>query len=151
MSRRILIISLFGLLTACSYDPMLTDQPRSKLTFDDLPDTVQVIYVSATDPRFMDNLNKNRSDIEPYNIVNLDSNVKKAVYEVKWFITWVDEYRFHFDEKTLKMDFNGNTINEPYVLMENELYFVVTRSVGNKEDLLKAEFGRFDLKEFLQR
>jgi hypothetical protein len=151
MSRGLLTILIFGLLTACSHDTKLTDQPRLKLTFDELPDTIQAIYISATDPKFMDNLNKDRSDIEPYKIVNLDSKVKKAVYEIKWLVTWVDEYKFHFDEKILTMDFNGNTINEPYVLQEHELYFVVTRSVGNKEDLLKAEFGKFDLKEFLQK
>jgi hypothetical protein len=49
------------------------------------------------------------------------------------------------------MEFNGNSINEPYILYNQELYFIKTLSVYDKNDIRDAEYGKFDLRDVLNK
>lgn len=137
----LLAITTF-IITSCDTGGRLDKQPRTNLTFDQLPDTVKFYY---------NRIDSITSDPSESKIFCLDPDNINCDYEIKWTASFVDEYVFHLDKKTLTMEFNGNTINEPYILYNKEFYFIKTQNVYDKNEIRNAEYGKFDLRDVLNK
>lgn len=132
----------------CGCKVPLAEQPRTNLTYDELPDTLRTLYKLSMKNNFMDSL-QDKLGPKKYPIINLDRDVKKAEFEIDWMGPWIDEFIFEIDDHTLTLDFNGNTINDPYILLDKDIYFVRTMNPSIK-GIEKAEFGKFDLRGVLE-
>lgn len=129
-------------LASCDQGIRLDKQPRTNLTFGQLPDTIKYYYYR---------IDSIKSDQNESKIVCLDKGTVDCSYEIKWTASFVDKYVFHIDHKTLTMEFNGNSINEPYILYNKELYFIRTLNVYDKNEIMKADYGKFDLRSVLNK
>lgn len=153
MSNSIKIIIAFlatALLFGCQ--TRLDEQPRSNLKYHDLPDTIKSIYLDAIKPRIV--VENGDTTLISYDrdrkLVCLDTDIKKYSWETTFIITFVDKIIFKFDDKTVYMPFNGNTINPPYILYHRQFYFVYTRDAFVGANGVKsAVYGVFDLRQVL--
>jgi len=143
MTRLLSVLALITLsLASCDQGIQLDKQPKTNLTFDQLPDTVKYYYYRIDSIKF---------DQSASRIFCLDEGNTNCNYEIKWTASFVDEYAFHINNKTLKMGFNGNSINEPYILYNKELYFIRTLNVSDKNEIRNAKYGKFDLSDVLNK
>ena len=143
MTRLLSLLSLISLLlVSCDKGIRLEKQPKTELTFSQLPDTVKYYY---------SRIDSIKSDSSESKIFCLDANHGDCDYEIKWIASFVDKYVFHIDNKTLTMEFNGNSINEPYIIYKKELYFIKTLNVYDIEEIRAAEYGKFDLRDVLNK
>lgn len=137
-----LLTILAASLASCDQSVRLDRQPSTNLTFDQLPDTVKYYYYR---------IDSIKSDPSESRIFCLDPDNADCDYEIKWTASFVDEYVFHLDNQTLTMEFNENSINEPYILYNKEFYFIKTRNVYEKNEIRDAEYGKFNLKNVLNK
>ena len=84
-----------------------------------------------------------------YAVVNLDRSIKSAFYKVKESGPWIDGYEFKINEHEFWLKYNSNSINDPYILFNKELYFVITMN-PSMEKIDSVRFGKFDLSEVLK-
>ena len=134
------------LLSSC--DKKIEDQKRTELSFSELPDTVKYYYLKTANLSDLENIRSSNGDIS--SVICLDKDLKKCYFETKWFGPWIDKFVFHFDDKTLKLGWNGNEINEPYILYKKELYFTISRTPYDTATIKNANYGKFDLKNVLK-
>ncbi len=136
------LISIFS-TTSCDLRADLENQPRSNFKFSDLPDTLKTLYIESSETKYPDNFPK---------LTNLDKNVisRYSYSSSKIVSSWYGEQVFTFNNKEVVLSWNGNEINEPYILYNKELYFVISRNCFDKESFEKAEFGKYDLAKLIK-
>lgn len=152
----IILLLLIGVISiyTCDFRADLEKQPKSVLKFVNLPDTVKSIYIKSTEIYDSYNPNDTISELpeEFPELTNLDKNVESSYtyFPSKICRAWYGEQVFNFNNMEIVLSWNGNEINEPYILFNKQLYFVITRNCNNKESYENAEFGKYDLTKLIK-
>lgn len=152
----IIVLLILGITCIYTFDfrPNLEKQPRSSLKYMNLPDTVKSIYIKSTKVYNSYNPDDRTSELpEKFpELTNLDKDVKSSYSNVpsKICAAWYGEQVFKFNDKEVVLSWNGNEINEPYILYNKQLYFVVSRNCNDKESFENAEFGKYDLTKIIK-
>jgi len=147
------IFIAFLLFFSCTKKHQLENQLRLNLNFEELPDTIKYYYLKSIEPE--KKINAKGDTLTIYGgrsqFLCLNPEIEKCEYEIDWFISFVDEHLFYVDNHILTMEHNGNTINEPYIIFENQFYFKRTRILYDKKDVKAAKYGKFDLEKILKK
>ncbi|MCA4898085.1 MAG: hypothetical protein ACK514_07130 [Bacteroidota bacterium] len=141
------LLALIATIFCGCWKPLM-DQPRTNLNYNELPDTLKYVYRLSLRTGFMDSL-QGKLEVGKYPVIILDEEIKMAKYEIEKTGPWINAFIFNIDGHKFRLPFNGNTINDPYVVFGNELYFVVTMN-PNISTIEKTEFGKFDLRNELK-
>lgn len=152
MKQIIVIFIIFLIFISCNKKHQLENQPRLNLSFEELPDTIKYYYLKSIEPE--KKINEKGDTLTVYGRENqflcLNPKIKKCEYAIDWFITFVDEHLFYVDKHVLTMEHNGNTINKPYIIYENQFYFKITRNLYTQKGVKEAQYGKFDLEKIFK-
>jgi hypothetical protein len=156
LKKRILFISFLIVVTICfwvwnsSNKNYINYQPKTKLVFQQLPDTVQKLYVyfeTAHDTV------RHCFGCHDDTIICLDKNIKKVFHTRKpswWYHESTDGYFLTFDDQTFFLpagNFPGE--NTPYILYQKQLYFLACVNLISVSDVQNANYGKYDLSGIL--
>ena len=145
------IIAILTLMISCTKKHQLENQPRLNLSFEELPDTIKYYYLKSIEPKKV--IDEKGDTLTIYGgetqFLCLNPKNNKCDYEIDWFISFVDEHLFYVDKYILTMEHNSNSINDPYIIFNNQFYFRITRNLYNQKEVKEAKYGKFDLEKIL--
>jgi hypothetical protein len=146
-------------LASCKGRKSIDNQPRTDLTFQQLPDTLQKLYIyleTAIDSTLIE---KDRYIISygshQDTLVCLDKEIKKAIYFKEyswWYHEHISDYGFIFDNKTLLLD-NKDSLWEhaPFILYKKQFYVLRSINLISVDDVKSAKYAKYDLSSILSQ
>lgn len=141
-----LFVALMVSLVSC--DNEISSYPRADMDFGKLPDTVKYYYLDYIRPVVLKNPKdeRERYQAKKRDLICVNGSKGRCRLKIDWVGPFVYEYLFQINDKKLSLGNNGNTINAPYILFENQFYFLINKSNGSSaDDVQKAKYGKFDL------
>lgn len=145
-------------LSSCS-NYNINNEPKIKLSFKELPDTVQNLYIYFETGRDSvigeHGIHYSCNGCHRDTVICLDQNIKKVYHTKKnswWYKEHTEGYYLTFDNQTFflsKTDFPRE--NAPYILYKKQLYFITSVNLISISDVKAASYGRYDLSSLLNR
>ena len=154
--------SIFVLLGTSLYsceNTTINDQPRAELSFNELPDTIQKLYLCFQGEKDTTIINQEGNIISLYpwhhrdTLICLDKDIHTVDHKVKksWLPWIIDGTYWVFDGKKLYYASTKGWEHTPYILYKRQLYFVASVNVIDiKAEIMSSDYGRYDLSNVLK-
>ncbi len=149
---QLLLLVVILTFVSCSQDS-INNQPKTKLFFQDLPDTVQKLYISFETAKDsvvgQHGIHYTCYGCHRDTIICLDENFKKVYHKRKLsgfdHEKEVGNYLF-FDNQTFflaSVEFPYE--NTPFIFYKKQLYFLASVNLISTDDVKNAQYGKYDL------